>query len=82
MPTLLVINAVAVPMGLDSVQLSMLNGFSLLPLFALADYFGPWAAAPVRTSSRDISRGIAHLRFRNREYVDLLAKHLQDPQAV
>jgi hypothetical protein len=81
-PTLFVINAVAVPMGLDSVQLSMLNGFSLLPLFALADFFGPWAAAPVRTSSRDISRGIVHLRFRNREYADLLAKHLRDSQAV
>jgi hypothetical protein len=77
-PTLLVINAVAVPMGLDSVQLSTLNGFSLLPLFTLADFFGPWAVAPVRTSSRDISRGIAHLRFRNREYADLLAKHLRD----
>lgn len=81
-PALGVTAAVAFAAGLDAIGITFATFFALIPLAFIAEFFGPWATAPVSVSGRYLSRGIARLRFRNRAYAELLAKHNRDTAAV
>lgn len=74
--SLVLIGAAAAWMKLNSPELWIVAGGVLAILMGLAFYLAARAIRPVKVKICDKARGIAALRFRNREYASVVAKHL------
>ena len=75
---LLIAFAVLLSLRLPTDDFWIIMGISFAILLAISAYVASVVTAPARVAGRDLARGVAKLRFRNAEYRQAVASHLND----